>query len=105
MRKRNVIIFTVVFPFAVAASYRVGIEATKDEWAESLESVQAMLAFNRLRQYQTLSTCSAHDHVVEALEILKMSTITQKELIAGFLQTHESGPTVDYLSLRYPEGI
>ncbi len=105
MKNLRIVILVLGFIICIASAYRFGIEVTEDAWAQSLESVQAMLAFNHLKQFQEISECITNGKVEAAHQRIKMAIITEKELVSGYLKSHESGQAVDYIERRYKGNI
>lgn len=105
MKKGTIIITTVIILVASAAAYRFGIKVTTNEYSKQLEETQAMLAFNHLKRYEELLKCLENNKPSETTEKLKMSIISEKELIAEFLNKNNSEKINKYISIRYSKPI
>jgi hypothetical protein len=105
MKKTHYAIILLLILLTSGAAYRFGIKVTKDAYSEGLEATQAMLSFKNLLRYEELSDCLSNGKSKEAVLKLKMSIISEKELIAEFLQTHNNDDINKYISIRYPQGI
>ena len=105
MKKKHIAIFGILLLLVSAASYRFGIKVTKTAWNKNYASVQAMLAFNHLKKYESLSECLNNGKYDVAIKKIENSIITEKELISKFLQTYNDAMMNEYISIRYPQGI
>lgn len=105
MKITHYAIVLLVVLLTSGAAYRFGIKVTNDAYSEGHAATQAMLSFNHLLRYEELSDCLSNGKSKEAALKLKMSIISEKELIAEFLQTHNNDKINKYISIRYPQGI
>ena len=105
MSKKVVISLSVIFLVSCLASYRFGIYLSQKAYAKGLQETQAILSFNHMNRYEELVSCLENGKHAEAKGKLKQSIITQKELLASFLNSVESERVNEYISLRSKESL
>jgi len=99
------IVFLVVLIVASAIAYRFGINVTTNHYSKELDETQAMLAFNHLIRYEEILKCLNDNKSSLAVKKVNMSIISEKELVAEFLNSHESERINKYISTRYNEPL
>jgi hypothetical protein len=105
MSKKAIILCSVIFVVGSLSSYRFGIYLSQKAYSQGLEETQAILAFNRMKLYRELISCIENGKYSEANEILRQSIITQRELLARFLNSIESEHLNEYIKTRSKESL
>jgi hypothetical protein len=105
MSKKAIILCSVIFVVGSLSSYRFGIYLSQKAYSQGLKETQAILAFNRMKLYRKLTSCIENGKYSEANEKLRQSIITQRELLARFLNSMESEHLNEYIKIRSKENL
>ncbi len=105
MKKKSLAIFTALILTSSLASYMFGIKVTTETYSKELDAVQTILAFNHLKTYQKILKCNENNNTNAVSQNLKMNIISEKELIANYLNQRNIEHVNEYISLRHSKQI
>ena len=105
MSKKAIIICFVIFVVGSLSSYRFGIYLSQKAYSQGLKETQAILAFNHMKRYGELAFCIENEKYSEANEKLRQSIITERELLASFLNSIKSDHLNEYIRTRSKESL
>ena len=105
MSKKAIILCSVIFVVGSLSSYRFGIYVSQKAYSQGLKETQAILAFNHMKRYGKLASCIENGKYSEANEKLRQSIITERILLAKYLNSINSEHLNEYIRIRSKESL